>query len=166
MPRLMASWCFILILYFLFPLIFPKITRNLASGAPTQLTNIYSFTCSDHIKTCSDFLYQHNGLSKQNITNFYSVNASALEPISYDDRQDYLVTVPCTCKDVKGTVGYFYDTSYKLQLHDTFENVSNHIYSGQAWKVGGEEKSYHAGDVVTIHLLCGCVEDEEKTVVT
>ncbi|XP_059299875.1 lysM domain receptor-like kinase 3 [Lycium ferocissimum] len=160
----MASWCCILILYFLFPLS-PNITTNFASGAPTQLTNIYPFPCSDHIKTCSAFLYQHNSLSKQSITKFYSINASAIEPISYDDRQDYLVTVPCTCKDVDGTVGYFYDTSYKLQLHDTFANVSNDIYSGQAWKVRGEEM-YQAGDVVTMHLLCGCVEDEEKTVVT
>ncbi|KAJ8563196.1 hypothetical protein K7X08_031648 [Anisodus acutangulus] len=157
----MASWCCILILYFLFSL-----STNLASGAPTQLTKIFPFPCSDHIKTCSAFLYQHNGLSKQNITNFYSVNASAIERISYDDRQDYLVTVPCTCKNIKGTVGYFYETSYKLQLHDTFQNVSNDIYSGQVWKVGGEEASFQAGDVVTMHLLCGCVEDEEKTVVT
>ncbi|XP_075101224.1 lysM domain receptor-like kinase 3 isoform X1 [Nicotiana tabacum] len=162
----MASWGYILILYFLFPLISPKITRNLASGAPTQLTNIYPFPCSDHIKTCSAFLYQHNGLSKQNITKLYSVNASAIKPISYDDRQDYLVTVPCTCKNVNETVGYFYDTSYKLQLLDTFANVSNNIYSGQAWKVGGEEESYKAEDVVTMHLLCGCVEDGQKTVVT
>ncbi|XP_060187774.1 lysM domain receptor-like kinase 3 [Lycium barbarum] len=160
----MASWCCILILYFLFPPS-PNITTNFASGAPTQLTNVYPFPCSDHIKTCSAFLYQHNSLSKQSITKFYSINASAIEPISYDDRQDYLVTVPCTCKDVDGTVGYFYDTSYKLQLNDTFANVSNDIYSGQAWKVGGEEK-YQAGDFVTMHLLCGCVDDEEKTVVT
>ncbi|MCE0482105.1 hypothetical protein HAX54_040507 [Datura stramonium] len=166
MPRLMASWCCILILYFLFPLIFPKIITNLASAAPTQLTNIYPFPCSDHIKMCSAFLYQHNGLPEQNITNFYSVNASAIKPISYNDRQDYLVNVPCTCKDVNGTVGYFYDTSYKLQPEDTFANVSNDIYSGQAWKVGGEEKSYRAEDVVTMHLLCGCVDDEPQTVVT
>ncbi|XP_047269848.1 lysM domain receptor-like kinase 3 [Capsicum annuum] len=162
----MASWSCILILYFMLPLIFPKTTTNLASAAPTQLTNIYPFPCSDQIKTCNAFLYQHNGLSTQNITNFYAVNASAIKPIIHDDRQDYLVNIPCTCKDVNGTVGYFYDTSYKLQPDDTFANVSNDIFSGQVWKVGGEEKSYRAGDVVTMHLLCGCVEDEEKIVVT
>lgn len=166
MPRLMASWCCILIFYFLFPLIFPKIITNITSAIPTQLTNIHPFPCSDHIKTCNALLYQHNSLSKQNITFFYSVNASAIEPISYDDRQDYLINVPCTCKDVNGTVGYFYDTIYNLQSGDTFANVSNDIYSGQAWKVGGEDKSYKAGENVTMHLLCGCVEDEEKTVVT
>ncbi|KAK6787647.1 hypothetical protein RDI58_016172 [Solanum bulbocastanum] len=166
MPRLMASWCCILIFYFLFPLIFPKITRNFSSAEPTQLTNIHHFPCSDHIKTCNAVLYQHNSLSKQNITFYYSVNASAIEPISYDDRQDYLVNVPCTCTDVNGTVGYFYDTIYNLQSGDSFANVSNDIYSGQAWKVGGEDKSYQAGENVTMHLLCGCVEDEQKTVVT
>ncbi|XP_027773759.1 lysM domain receptor-like kinase 3 [Solanum pennellii] len=162
----MASWCCILIFYFLFPLIFPKIITNFTSAIPTQLTNVHPFPCSDHIKTCNALLYQHNSLSKQNITFFYSVNASAIEPISYDDRQDYLINVPCTCKDVNGTVGYFYDTIYNLQSGDTFANVSNDIYSGQAWKVGGEDKSYKAGENVTMHLLCGCVEDEEKTVVT
>ncbi|CAN4100397.1 unnamed protein product [Withania somnifera] len=161
----MASWCCILILYFLFPLS-PKIITNLASAAPTQLTNIYPFPCSNHIKTCNAFLYQHNGLPKQNITDFYSINASAIKPISYDDRQDYLVNVPCTCKDVNGTVGYFYATSYKLKEGDTFANVSNDIYSGQVWKIGGEERSYRAEDVVTMHLLCGCVDDDQKTVVT
>ncbi|KAH0662916.1 hypothetical protein KY284_027847 [Solanum tuberosum] len=166
MPRLMASWCCILIFYFLFPLIFPKIITNFTSAIPPQLTNIHPFPCSDHIKTCNAFLYQHNSLSKQNITFFYSVNASAIEPIIYDDRQDYLVNVPCTCKDVNGTVGYFYDTIFNLQFGDTFAKVSNDIYSGQAWEVGGEDKSYKAGENVTMHLLCGCVEDEQKTVVT
>lgn len=40
------------------------------------------------------------------------------------------------------------------------------IYSGQAWKVGGEEEHYTAGDNVTMHLLCGCVENDSQIVVT
>ena len=93
------------------------------------------------------------------------MNTSQIRPITDNNRNDYLVTAPCSCKNVNGTVGYFYDTDYTLQRNDTFANVSNQIYSGQAWKVGGEE-NYPAGLNATMHLLCGCVESDSQIVVT
>jgi hypothetical protein len=33
---------------------------------------------------------------------------------------DYLVSVPCTCKDVNGTPGYFFDTLYSVQSGDIY----------------------------------------------
>lgn len=77
-------------------------------------------------------------------------------------KQDYLVTVPCYWQDVNGTIGYFYNTVYKLQPGDTFANISKQIYTGEAWKVGGEERSYIVGEEVTIHLLCGCGEKADS----
>lgn len=59
------------------------------------------------------------------------------------------------------------DTLYTLQPGDAFPNVSRQIYSGEAWEVGREERSYRAGDEVTFHLLCGCGEkDDSKPIVT
>ncbi|KAF9604341.1 hypothetical protein IFM89_006348 [Coptis chinensis] len=80
-------------------------------------------------------------------------------------KQDYLVSVPCGCKDVDGTVGYFYDTSYKVQTGDTVYNVATEIYSGQAWKAG-EEGLIAAGEIIPIHLVCGCLEGVSQVVVT
>lgn len=51
-------------------------------------------------------------------------------------------------------------------MNDTFVNVSSQIYSGQAWPVGGENTSYKTGEVVPVHLLCGCVESDSQVVVT
>nr|XP_027099333.1 lysM domain receptor-like kinase 3 [Coffea arabica] len=135
------------------------------SAYPTQISRIYPFACSNSIKTCNSYLYQHNGFKKEQIASYYSVNTSQIRPITDNNRNDYLVTVPCSCKNVNGTDGYFYDTDYTLQRNDTFANVSNQIYSGQAWKVGGEE-NYTAGLNATMHLLCGCVESDSQIVVT
>nr|GMD97927.1 lysM domain receptor-like kinase 3 [Ipomoea batatas] len=143
----------------------------LASTSPVQISRIYPFSCSNLNNTCSSILYQHNGLQVEKIANLYSVNKSQIKNITYhnnvnDEKEDELVTVPCTCKDVNGTQAYFYETVYQLELNETFESVSKGKFSGQIWKVGGEEKSYNAGENVTLSLLCGCVEKESQIVVT
>ncbi|XP_031124374.1 lysM domain receptor-like kinase 3 [Ipomoea triloba] len=143
----------------------------LASTLPVQISRIYPFSCSNLNKTCSSILYQHNELQVEKIANLYSVNKSQIKNITYhnnvnDEREDELVTVPCTCKDVNGTQAYFYETVYQLELNETFESVSTGKFSGQVWKVGGEENSYKAGENVTLSLLCGCVEKESQIVVT
>nr|GMD98851.1 lysM domain receptor-like kinase 3 [Ipomoea batatas] len=143
----------------------------LASTSPVQISRIYPFSCSNLNKTCSSILYQHNELQVEQIANLYSVNKSQIKNITYHnnvngEREDELVTVPCTCKDVKGTQAYFYETVYQLELNETFESVSTGKFSGQIWKVGGEENSYKAGENVTLSLVCGCVEKESQIVVT
>ncbi|KAG5604709.1 hypothetical protein H5410_026201 [Solanum commersonii] len=147
---------------------FDSLSKTLYLVFQLNCLKIYYFPCSNQIKTCSSLLYQHNGLNKDQIATFYSVNKSQIEPIGHSrGKQDYLVTVPCTCINVNGTIGYFYDTLYTLRPGNTFPNVSRQIYSGEAWKVGGEEKSYLVGDEVTFHLVCGCGEkDDSKPIVT
>ncbi|OMO77485.1 hypothetical protein CCACVL1_14992, partial [Corchorus capsularis] len=101
------------------------------------------------------------------MASFYSVNTSQIQPITRDDsKQDYLVSVPCSCKDVNGTVGYFYDTVYKVKPGDTFLGVSREFYSGQAWQIATEEQLFVAGDTITISLVCGCLEGAGREVVT
>lgn len=154
----MASQIFILLL-----LVLP-----LVSAAPEQISRIYPFSCSNLNNTCNSILYQHNGYQVEKIANLYSVDKSQIKTIAYNiaERQDHLVTVTCSCKDVDGTKAYFYDTVYHLQHNDSFANISTENFSGQVWKVGGEETSYKAGENVTLHLLCGCVEKESQIVVT
>nr|GMD66527.1 lysM domain receptor-like kinase 3 [Ipomoea batatas] len=66
--------------------------------------------------------------------------------------------------DVNGTIGYFYKTPYKLHTNDdSFATVNIDTYSSQAWKAGGEETSYKAGENVTMLLLCGCVGNSETS---
>ncbi|CAI9092984.1 OLC1v1028374C2 [Oldenlandia corymbosa var. corymbosa] len=133
---------------------------------PTNITGIYPFNCSAKINKCSSYLYQHNGLTKENISHFYSVNTSEIQPITYGNGNNFLIHVPCSCQTVNHTVGYFYNTIYTVQSNDTFENVSDNIFSGQAWEVGGEEKSFVSGVNVTIYLPCGCQESDSVIVVT
>lgn len=165
----MATWSsshlFVFLLCWL--LLHQEETLTLASDPPpAQISRIYPFNCSNRVRTCTSLLYQHNGLTKEKIASYYSVNISQISPVSYGNRQDYLVSVPCSCMNVNGTVGYFYDTLYNLQPNDSFVNVSSLIYSGIGWKVGGEETSYKPGQNVTMHLLCGCVESNSQIVVT
>lgn len=149
----------------LFPFLF--LLPLLVSSEPnTQVDPMYPLACSDQIKTCNATLYQNNGLNKEKISLFYSVDQSKIIPIRHNKKTDYLVTVPCTCKDVNGTVGYFYDTHYKVQPNDTFVDVAGEYYSGQAWQVGDEEITYIPDVEVDIHLLCGCIKSDSETVVT
>lgn len=125
---------------------------------------MYPFACKDHVQTCDSYLYHiSKGLQVEEIASLYSVNASQIKPIS---NQDYLIPVLCTCKDANGTSGYFYDTSYLVRSGDTFMYVTMEFYSGQAWKVAGEEEQFVPGDMVTMHLLCGCADTESSKIVT
>ena len=101
------------------------------------------------------------------IASFYSVNTSQIKPITRGTKQDFLISAPCTCKDIDGANRYFYDTSYKVQEGDLVESVSEEFYSGQALKDTAEEElQFIAGNMVTMHLVCGCVEKESQEVVT
>ncbi|KAL2547136.1 lysM domain receptor-like kinase 3 [Forsythia ovata] len=138
-------------------------TRCSASNS----TQINTFTCSSKTpSSCKALLYQHNGFQKDEIASLYSVDISEIKQISYPNRQDNLVTVDCSCKNVGGTVGYFYDTVYRLKPNDTFYNVSNQLFSGQVWQVAAEDTNLTAGLDLKIHLLCGCVEKDSQVMVT
>ncbi|KAL0364193.1 UNVERIFIED_CONTAM: LysM domain receptor-like kinase [Sesamum angustifolium] len=127
--------------------------------------HMHPFTCSDKIQSCSALLYQHNGFQRNEIASLYSVNASEIKPASYSNKQDYLVPVNCSCKNVNGTVGYFYDVVYKPKPNDTFYDVTNQNFSGQVWGEG-VDTNLTAGVETTLHLLCGCVDDDSQVVVS
>ncbi|KAJ6970569.1 hypothetical protein NC653_034994 [Populus alba x Populus x berolinensis] len=130
-------------------------------------STMYPFSCSDQVQSCDSYLYHiSEGLSIEQIASFYSVKSSNVEPITHGLKQDYLVSVPCTCKDVNGTQGYFYDTFYGVQSGDIFANVTWALYRGQAWEVPGVERLFIAGDKISVQLVCGCVEVETKEIVT
>ncbi|XP_004300916.1 PREDICTED: lysM domain receptor-like kinase 3-like [Fragaria vesca subsp. vesca] len=123
---------------------------------------IYPFTCSasHHIRSCNSELYHiSTGYKIEEIASFYSVNVSKVKPVARSQTQkDYLVSVPCSCKDIDGTQMYVYDTNHQVQPGDTFESVSGEFYSRQALKV--------EGNMSTIHLVCGCVKKKSQVVVT
>ncbi|KDO82240.1 hypothetical protein CISIN_1g044997mg [Citrus sinensis] len=134
---------------YLFPclLFFSSLASAFGSGIPIKPSVMDSFPCNEHINTCNALLYHINqGLPVERIASFYSANPSQIKPIFRGNQKDYLITVPCSCKDVNSTRAM--------------------IYSGQAWKVGGEENYFIAGVAVPIHLLCGCVETGTQVVVT
>ncbi|XP_047312485.1 lysM domain receptor-like kinase 3 [Impatiens glandulifera] len=121
-------------------------------------------------KICPSLLYQNNNLTTEKIASLYLVSSTFVKPINNGKKKDYLVSVPCSCKEVNGTlgseIGYFYDTLYQVQHGDTFENVAIQDYSGQALEVGGENNTYIAGKNATLHILCGCVAKDSQVVVT
>ncbi|KAM0979495.1 hypothetical protein ACFX13_015625 [Malus domestica] len=146
---------------------------NVLSDNTTGLSSLhlYPLTCSTshHTQTCNSSLYHiSKGHTKEEIATFYSVNPSNIHPIVHDNQhpQDYLVSVPCTCKDIKGTQIYLYDTIYLVKEGDTVGNVVSEFYSGQAVKIGGEEQLFTVGNMTTFHLVCGCVEKKPQEVVT
>jgi len=47
--------------------------------------------------------------------------------------------------------------------HDTFANVSNLIFSGQAWPI---KRTLHPNETLAIQIPCGCSESESQVVVT
>lgn len=142
------------------------INGTFAADPTLQSTGMYPFLCSDLSETCDSIIYQNNDLTKEQISTFYSVNASQIMPVRHGSKENDLVTVPCSCKNVNGTVGYFYDTPYLVKPNDTFLAVSGEFYNGQAWPVGNEERTYVAGNNSTMHLLCGCVKKTTQIVVT
>ncbi|XP_060669096.1 lysM domain receptor-like kinase 3 [Ziziphus jujuba] len=145
---------------------------TLFSGVSTNIdvsiksTLMSPFNCSSQIRTCNASLYHINygTLREDQIAAFYSVSVSQMKPITYGNKQDYLITVPCSCNNMGGTTGYFYDTIYKVKAGDSFVNVSAQLYSGQALRVGTE--LFMPEIDFTMHLLCGCVESDTQTVAT
>ncbi|TQD77662.1 hypothetical protein C1H46_036801 [Malus baccata] len=132
---------------------------------------VYPFPCSTshHTQTCNSSLYHiSKGHQIEEIATFYSVNPSNIKPIVHDNQhpKDYLVSVPCTCKDIKGTQVYLYDTNYLVKEGDTVGNVASEFYSGQAVKIGEEKQQFTVGKMTTFHLVCGCVEKKSQEVVT
>lgn len=122
------------------------------------------FKCSESINTCNALLYHINhGLAKDEIASFYSVNSSQIKTISHGTNQDYLITVPCSCKTVTNVRGYFHDTTYIVEKNDTFNNISEFYYSGQAFS---PTDHLTIGENLTIHLPCGCIQSDSQIVVT
>lgn len=50
-----------------------------------------------------------------------------------------------------------------MEKGNTFTNISNQIYSGQAWNES-KEGSLQPGQEIPIHLLCGCLGGNSKVV--
>ncbi|GAU33821.1 hypothetical protein TSUD_221580 [Trifolium subterraneum] len=122
------------------------------------------FKCSTKIKTCNASLYHINyNHNIEQIANFYSVDSSQIKPIIRNAKQDYLIKVPCSCKNTNDLSGYFYDTIYTARHNESFVDVKNLVYSGQTWQDG---EDLVANENVTIHIPCGCSEFESEIVVT
>ncbi|KAJ0911377.1 putative protein kinase RLK-Pelle-LysM family [Helianthus annuus] len=130
------------------------------------LPNEFPFTCFKDSKPCNSILYQHNDLTEDSISSLYLVNKSQIQTIGQGDKRHHLVTVRCSCQNVKNTIAYFYDTIYPIKEHDTFLTVSDQFYSGQVWAIGDEGSNFPAGTNATMHLLCGCAETDSQVMVT
>ncbi|QCD82032.1 chitin elicitor receptor kinase 1 [Vigna unguiculata] len=151
------------LLPFLFPFLATSFVTVFAFQVSIKPYNLSPLNCSAKI-TCNASLYHisHN-LTIQQIASFYSVTSSHITPIKHGTKQDYLVTVPCSCKHTSDLSGYFYDTIYKVRPRDTFVNISNLVFSGQAWPVNG---TFHPDENLAIHLPCGCSESGSQIIVT
>ncbi|XP_054792359.1 lysM domain receptor-like kinase 3 [Prosopis cineraria] len=122
------------------------------------------FKCSAKINTCNAMLYHVNhGLDMEDIASHYSVNSSQIQPITRGTNQDYLITVPCSCKTVTNLRGYFFNTTYTVEEDQTYMNLSTFYYSGQAWS---PTDNVTTGENLTIHLPCGCTDIDSQIVVT
>ncbi|OWM76100.1 hypothetical protein CDL15_Pgr009746 [Punica granatum] len=137
-----------------------------SEASPANTTDMYAF-CSDKIQSCNASLYySSNGLSTDEIASLYSVKLSQISNFTHQNKQDYLIQVPCSCQTVDGIKGYFYNTSYTILDGDTFYNVSSKKYNGQAYEEGDEQKIFNVNAVVTIYLMCGCIKNDDQEVVT
>ncbi|KAI9125127.1 hypothetical protein K1719_003743 [Acacia pycnantha] len=123
--------------------------------------------CSVTISQCNASLYhitENDNLSSiEDIASRYSVEVSNLKPIRHpnNDKDDYLVTVPCTCLNTSELSGYFYKTTYTVYPNDTEQNISNNVYSGQTW-ILGNHSFLGISEPLTIYLLCGCSKKSES----
>ncbi|KAJ0571267.1 putative protein kinase RLK-Pelle-RLCK-IXb family [Helianthus annuus] len=124
---------------------------------------MYPLTCSDYTHTCDSYLYHiSKGHKLDEIASFYSVNTSRITPVNHQSNLDYLVSVRCACeKDNNGNGYYLYDSVYKRKPGESVRYVSDEYYSGQVWYVSGEDE-----EQLTLHLVCGCLDDESRKVVT
>ncbi|XP_061376712.1 lysM domain receptor-like kinase 3 [Gastrolobium bilobum] len=162
----MASFTQLLFLPLLLPFLATSFVRVFSFKVSVKTTNLAPLNCSAKIRTCNALLYHinQNNLNIEEIASYYSVISSHIKPIMYGTKQDYLITtVPCSCKNTNDLSGYFYDTTYKVRPNDTFFNISNLIYSGQAWPVNSV---LFPNDNLTIHIPCGCSESGSQIVVT
>ncbi|CAN1137410.1 LysM domain receptor-like kinase 3 [Linum perenne] len=136
-------------------------------ASPSPSPTMYPFPCSKTIPTCKATLYHSfSGHTPQQLASFYSVPTSDVQPLHRNRREDYIITVPCSCLTVTSTTAYFYPVTYPVQQGDTFSDVSSEIYRGQVWVVGNEAQRFVAGDNVTLNLLCGCEGDGRGEIVT
>lgn len=142
------------------------LTLSLSQTSNNNSSYISPFKCSEKINRCNASLYhinQNPNPSIENLASLYSVDPSKINPIMHGTNQDYLITVPCSCRNTSDLSGYFYDTNYTVKQHETFSYISNFYYSGQAWSGSDNITS---GQNLTIHLLCGCSESGSQIVVT
>ncbi|KDP26641.1 hypothetical protein JCGZ_17799 [Jatropha curcas] len=154
------------LLHIFLPLLFTLLDRVFAFDISNEERGLHPFTCTENRHRCDALLYHINkGQQIEQIAAFYT-NSTQITPILHKGRQDYLVTVPCSCKTINHTTAYFYDATYRVKENDTFFKVSDEIYSGQAWEVGNETETFKTGYTVPMHLLCGCVERDSQIVVT
>nr|AZL41251.1 LysM receptor kinase [Datisca glomerata] len=122
-------------------------------------------TCSSQNKPCNASLYHiNNGLNESEIASSYSVKVSQIRTIMVGSRQDYLISVPCSCQAVNGISAYFYSTFYNVQIGDSSDSISEGRYNGQAFMVGKNQTLFPGKN--SVQLLCGCVESESEIVVT
>ncbi|KDP26642.1 hypothetical protein JCGZ_17800 [Jatropha curcas] len=150
----------------LLPYLLPLLA-TLLSQAFAFPDNMYPFNCLLTTSNCNSLLYHINkGLEKEQIASFYNVSTTQIFPVFRGDQQDYFIAISSSCKNINGTRAYFYDAPYTVQENDTFFEVSEQIYSGQAWRVGDEESKFIVGNVVTMHLLSGCAESNSQVVAT
>ncbi|KAK7252397.1 hypothetical protein RIF29_36311 [Crotalaria pallida] len=127
-------------------------------------TYVEPFKCSSKIMSCNASLYHISyDLKIEEIASFYFVSSSQIKPIMRGAKQDYLITVPCTCKNTLHLSGYFYDTTYKVNQNETFVDINDMVYSGQAWP---NSSVLVPGENLEIHIPCGCSESDSQIVVT
>ncbi|TKY58681.1 LysM domain receptor kinase 3 [Spatholobus suberectus] len=161
----MAS--FTQLLSLLFPLLATSLVGDFAFEVSIKTTYLAPLNCSAKIRTCNASLYHiTQNLTTEQIASFYSVISSQITPIMHGTKQDYLISVPCSCRNTSDYLGgYFYDTTYKVRPNDAFVNISNLIFSGQAWPVNVGD-TLHPDDNLTIHIPCGCSESDSQIVIT
>ena len=138
-----------------------------AISIPDSNQTMFPMTCSTIMKCDASLYHINNGQqTKSEIAAAYSVNPWQIQPIQRGGVQDYLITVPCSCESADGVSGtaYFHDTSFRVGTGDFLSDVSNRNYSGQVWIFG--DPLLVAGEEFGVKLLCGCVEDESKIVVS
>ncbi|KAE9597003.1 putative LysM domain-containing protein [Lupinus albus] len=139
---------------------------NVLSSKISRKSSTYMepFKCYSKIISCNASLYHISyGLNIDEIASFYSVSPSQIKPIMRGTKQDYLITVPCSCKNTIDLSGYFYDTTYKVKPNDKFLDIKTMIYSGQAWSINSVLVS---NKNLVIHIPCGCSKSDSQIVVT
>ncbi|KAG6601525.1 LysM domain receptor-like kinase 3, partial [Cucurbita argyrosperma subsp. sororia] len=150
--------------HFIFLLIF---FCSSAISIPDSNQTMFPMTCSTIMKCEASLYHINNGQqTKSEIAAAYAVNPWQIQPIRRGGVQDYLITVPCSCESADGVSGtaYFHDTSFRVGTGDFLSDVSNRNYSGQVWIFG--DPLLVDGEEFGVKLLCGCVEDESKIVVS